>query len=413
MYTETYRNSTPTARPVAVTEYPGEEEPPSDNPPETVGLSPRSRAFMMEHFPSVTEDDWRSWEWQVRNSYTSLVQLSRVLTLSEDELASILPGNNTDALPVRVTPYYASLMDPRDPLDPIRRTMVPVVAERHVSAGEASDPLDEKEHSPVPHLVHRYPDRVLLLVTMRCAAACRFCTRSHSVSKWTGMADLDPAFAYIGAHPEVRDVLVSGGDPLTLGDRVIDGILSRLRTIPHVEIVRIGTKVPVVMPQRVTANLCRVLRKHHPLFINIHFTHPKELTSETMEACARLADAGIPLGSQTVLLRGVNDDLETMKSLFIGLVRARIKPYYLYSLDPVPGSGHFKAPLERGIEIMRGLVGHTSGYARPTFVVDAPGGGGKIPILPEYYHGREGDEVVLSNYEGRTFRYPDPETPEG
>jgi lysine 2,3-aminomutase len=261
--------------------------------------------------------------------------------------------------------------------------------------------------------VHRYPDRVLFLVTGFCTTYCRYCTRSRMVGgsgdKSLKRSQLEEAIAYIERTPTVRDVLISGGDPLSLGDERLEWIVSSIRRIPHVEFVRIGSKVPVVMPQRITPALVKMLRKYHPLWMSIHFNHPDEITPEVAEACERLADAGIPLGSQSVLLKGVNDSVETMKRLVHNLLKIRVRPYYLYQCDPISGSGHFRASVEKGLEIIRGLRGHTTGYAVPQFVVDAPGGGGKIPLLPDYVAGREGSDLVLRNYEGKLFRYPDPE----
>jgi lysine 2,3-aminomutase len=263
----------------------------------------------------------------------------------------------------------------------------------------------------VPGLVHRYPDRVLFLVTDFCSTYCRYCTRSRMVGHGNGfsanMARWEQALAYIAGTPAVRDVLLSGGDPLTLPDESLQWLLSRLRRIKHVEFVRIGTKAPVVLPQRITPTLTRMLKKYHPLWMSIHVTHPEELTPEVSQACERLADAGIPLGSQTVLLAGINDRVETMKALVHGLLKVRVKPYYLYQCDPILGSAHFRTPVEKGLEIIRGLRGHTTGYAVPTYVIDAPGGGGKIPLLPDYVMGRDGEDLLLKNYEGRTYRYPD------
>lgn len=279
--------------------------------------------------------------------------------------------------------------------------------------GEADDPLGEDHDSAVPGLVHRYPDRVLFLTTGFCSTYCRYCTRSRMVGEAGGeysfsVPQWERALAYIEAHTEVRDVLLSGGDPLTLADDKLDWLLGRLRRIKHIEFLRIGTKVPVVLPQRVTKDLTRMLRKHHPLWMSLHFTHPDELTPEVAESCARLADAGIPLGSQTVLLKGVNDDVEVMRRLMHGLLRIRVKPYYLYQCDPITGSAHFRTSVDKGLEIIAGLRGHTSGYAIPTYVVDAPGGGGKIPLIPDPVVGREGGDLLLRNFEGGVYRYPDP-----
>jgi lysine 2,3-aminomutase len=318
-------------------------------------------------------------------------------------------------LPVGITPYYASLMDPLDPAEPIRRTMIPVAAEFVRGPGEADDPLDEDGDSPVPGLVHRYPDRVLFLVTNFCATYCRYCTRArlvgHTGEYHFNTAQYQRALDYIAAHPEIRDVLISGGDPLTMQDDRLDWLLSQLRAIRHVEFVRIGTKVPVVLPQRVTPALVAMLRRHHPLWMSLHFMHPAELTLEVAQACERLADAGIPLGSQTVLLRGVNDDVETMRRLVRGLLRVRVRPYYLYQCDPISGSAHLRTSVARGLEIVAGLRGHTTGYACPSFVVDGPGGAGKIALLPDAVVGRDGDDLLLRNWAGEICRYPDPPEP--
>jgi len=371
---------------------------------------PETRRFRKRFYPDVPDGQWNSWTWQLRNRIRDRAGLERLIELSLDERRAI--ERHSGSLPVSITPYYASLIDPVNPLQPLRRSVVMVSHEYVVSPDESIDPLAEDEDSPVPGLVHRYPDRVLFLVTGTCAVYCRYCTRSRHVgvsgdlqcttSRW------NQALSYIESHPEVRDVLLSGGDPLTLSDEKLAWLLSRLRRIPHVEVVRIGTKAPVVMPQRITTNLVRMLRKYHPLWISIHFTHPDELTPETAAACGRLADAGIPLGSQSVLLKDINDDVDTMRRLFQGLMKIRVKPYYLYQCDPVRGSAHFRTSVEKGLEIIRGLRGHTSGYAVPTYVIDAPGGGGKIPLLPDYLVGRDGEDLLLRNFEGNVYRYPDP-----
>lgn len=314
-----------------------------------------------------------------------------------------------------ITPYYASVIRPDDPADPVRKTMVPTTAEFVQGPGEAADPLAEDHQMPVPGLVHRYPDRVLFLVTTFCSTYCRYCTRArmvgHARECHSNKRQYEVALDYIAAHPEVRDVLVSGGDPLTMADDRLDWLLSRLRAIPHVEFVRIGTKVPTVLPQRITRDLTRMLRRYHPLWISIHFMHPNELTPEVGEACERLADAGIPLGSQTVLAQGVNDDVETMKRLVHGLLKIRVRPYYLYQCDPISGSGHFRTPVSKGLEIVGALWGNTTGYACPKFVIDAPSGGGKIPVFPETVVGRDGSKLTLRNYEGQLYHYPDPGVP--
>ncbi len=366
--------------------------------------------FRKRYFPESTLAEWNDWHWQLRNRIRDLGQLERILRLSEDERNAIF--HPSYQLPVAVTPYYASLLSRDDAHQPIRRAVIPVTAEQLFSAGEAEDPLGEEHDSPTPGIVHRYPDRVLFLVTDYCSTYCRYCTRSRMVGNKGGaqfnVSKWEKAIEYIEKATAVRDVLLSGGDPLTLSDEKLEWLLSRLRRIPHIEFLRIGTKAPVVLPQRITPALVRMLRRYHPLWISIHFTHPDELTPETKQACERLADAGIPLGSQTVLLSGINDRVETMKKLVHGLLRIRVKPYYLYQCDPIRGSAHFRTPVSKGLEIIRGLRGHTTGYAIPTYVIDAPGGGGKIPLLPESVIGREGDDLLLRNYEGATFRYPDP-----
>lgn len=370
--------------------------------------SPGSIAFLQEFFPEASLKDWNNWHWQVRNSIRTIGQLARFLELSDNEVRP--DGAFSQSLPVRISPYYLSLLDRHNPDQPLRKSVVPVFDEFLTRSGEASDPLAEEHDSPVSNIVHRYPDRVLFLVTGFCSTYCRYCTRTRMVAKnkcHTGVHSWEAGLKYIEQHPEVRDVLVSGGDPLTMPDLHIEYLLSRLRSIPHVEIIRIGTKVPAVLPQRITRSLTGMMKKYHPLYISIHFTHPSEITPEVTDACERLANAGIPLGSQTVLLKGINDEVPVMKTLMQGLLKIRVRPYYLYQCDPVVGSGHFRTPVEKGLEIIRGLRGHTSGYAVPTYVVDAPGGGGKIPLLPDYTEGREDDFLLLKNYEGKVFRYPD------
>lgn len=372
--------------------------------------SERSKWFRKKIFPQASLSDWNDWRWQLRNRILKPAQLERILDLSPEERQAIRADG--ESLPMAITPYYASLLDPADPAQGLRRTVVPTLWEQKHSAGEAEDPLEEDRDSPVKGLVHRYPDRVLFLVTGFCSTYCRYCTRSRMVGHLaTGSfqrEEWEKAISYIEETPTVRDVLLSGGDALTLPDEALEWLLGRLSRIPHVEFLRLGTKVPVVLPQRITGSLLRVLRKFHPLWMSIHFTHPEELTPEVAQACQRLADAGLPLGSQTVLLRGVNDELDTMKKLFQGLLRIRVKPYYLYQCDPILGSAHFRTPVSKGLEIISGLRGHTTGYAVPTYVIDAPGGGGKIPLLPEYLVGRDGDDLLLRNYQGLIYRYPDP-----
>jgi lysine 2,3-aminomutase len=371
--------------------------------------SPQSVAFRKQFFPEATQAEWDDWRWQLRHRIRDEHRLQAMLHLSVEERAAI--EHQHDTLPLSITPYYASLLDRNDPHHPLRRSVVPVITEQTRTPGEEADPLGEEHTSPIPGLVHRYPDRVLFLATDFCSTYCRYCTRSRMVgdvqTQHCNRAHWERALAYIKAHPEIRDVLISGGDPLTMADDQLEWLLSRLRRISHVELIRLGTKVPAVLPQRITPALTRMLKRYHPLWLSLHFTHPEELTPETAQACTRLADAGIPLGSQTVLLAGINDQVETMTRLVHGLVKIRVRPYYLYQCDPIIGSSHFRTPVMKGIEIIQGLRGHTTGYAVPTYVIDAPGGGGKIPLLPEYVVGREGQDLVLRNYEGKTYRYPD------
>lgn len=375
-------------------------------------VSERSAEFLAHFYPEASMDDWNDWRWQNRNRVRTLADLGRMIELSDDETAAI--KRHTGALPVGITPYYASLLDPKDSAQALRRTVVPVLGEYVVSRGENDDPLGEDTHSPVPGLVHRYPDRVLLLVTNFCSVYCRYCTRARMVGsvgeRSVKKSDIEAALEYIERTSAVRDVLISGGDPLSLDDDRLDYILKRLRKIPHVEFVRIGSKQPVVQPMRITPALTGILKRYHPLWMSLHFTHVDEITPEVTEACGRLADAGIPLGSQTVLLKDINDDMVTMKRLVHGLLRIRVKPYYLYQCDPITGSGHFRTPVAKGIDIIRGLRGHTTGYAVPTFVVDAPNGGGKTPLSPDYVVGHENGDLILQSYDGGQYRYPDPES---
>ncbi len=364
--------------------------------------------FRHRYYPAVPATEWNDWQWQLRNRICTLKELENFITLSDEERQAFT--DHAHRLPFAITPYYASLLDPLNALQAIRRTMVPTINEYTRSKGEAEDPLGEEGHSPVPCIVHRYPDRVLFLSTNFCASNCRYCTRSRMVGDHDktilSRENWQHAIEYISSHSEIRDVIISGGDFLTLTDEAINWLLSNLRRIPHIEIVRIGTKVPAVLPQRITNSLLRILRHYHPLFMSLHFTHPDELTFETEVACCKLADAGIPLGSQTVLLKGINDDIDTQRKLYHGLLKVRVRPYYLYQCDPIVGSSHFRTPISKGLEITKGLRGFTSGYAVPNFVVDAPGGGGKIPLLPEYHAGEEDEATVLRNYEDRLFRYP-------
>ena len=375
-------------------------------------VSAQARDFYKRNFPGTTPDDWNDWRWQARTRIRTLEQLERIFDLSQDERAAAL--QHKGSLPVGITPYYASLMAHADASEPLRRTHIMVNDEYVRMPGEEDDPLSEDHDTVAPGLVHRYPDRVLFLTTGFCSTYCRYCTRSRMVGNPGGeyqfsTTQWEKALAYLEAHTEVRDVLLSGGDPLSIGDDKLDWLLTRLRKIKHIEFVRIGTKIPAVLPMRITRDLVKMLRKHHPLWMSIHFTHPTEITPEVREATSRLADAGIPLGSQTVLLKDINDNTDVMKTLMHGLLTMRVKPYYLYQCDPIKGSGHFRTPVHKGIEIIQSLRGHTTGYACPMFVVDAPGGGGKILLAPDAVAGRDGDDLLLRNFEGRIFRYPDPD----
>jgi lysine 2,3-aminomutase len=374
-------------------------------------VSPETRAFYRRFYPGTTTAEWNDWHWQFQARIRTLGELTRIFRLSADEHDAV--SKHQGPLPVGITPYYASLMGLDDPMEPLRRTHIMTGDEFIRMPGEEDDPLGEDHDTVAPGLVHRYPDRVLFLTTGTCSTYCRYCTRSRMVGNPGGEYQFstrqwDKALAYLEAHTEIRDVLLSGGDPLSIGDDKLDWLLSRLRAIKHIEFLRIGTKIPMALPQRITKSLVAVLKKHHPLWLSIHVTHPRELTPEVTEATARLADAGIPLGSQTVLLKGINDDPAIMKPLMHGLLKRRVKPYYLYQCDPIRGSSHFRTTVEKGLEIIGSLRGHTTGYASPMFAVDAPGGGGKILIAPDSVVGRDGDDLLLRNFEGGVYRYPDP-----
>jgi len=369
-------------------------------------VSTRSSEFIRRYFPLTNDELWNDWRWQLRNSFTSLDALSKIMELTDDETYAINSLKNR--LPLRISPHYASLIYDTEPGDPLRRTVIPSGHELIITDAEKSDPLNEMESSPVPGIVHRYPDRALFTVTQFCSSYCRYCTRSHSVGKLGHLTkgEWDKAIAYLQEHTEIRDVIISGGDPLTMNDDKLEYLLSSLRNIKHIEMLRLGTKVPVMLPQRITKKLVTMLHKYHPLFMSLHFTHPSELTEETRRACEMLADAGIPLGSQTVLLKGINDDPVVMKSLMQKLLTMRVKPYYLYQCDLIPGSSHFRTTIEKGVEMIENLRGHTSGYAVPQFVVDAPGGGGKIPVLPDYVVESGPEKWVFRNYKRKNYTYP-------
>jgi len=351
---------------------------------------------------------WNDWRWQLSHRLTTAQDFSPVIDLTAEEMVGL---SAPDRFHVDVTPYFASLMDPQDPTCPIRRQVIPTADEMVFSEADLVDSLAEDAHSPVPGLVHRYPDRVLMLVTNQCASICRFCTRSRIVGDahaQCSAATYERQLAYIASTPQVRDVLLSGGDPLMMSPRLLGDLLGRLRAIPHVEIIRIGSRVPIFLPQRITEELVMELRQYHPLWINIHVNHPQEITPEVEVALSRLADAGIPLGSQTVLLAGINDCPNVMLALVQSLVRNRVRPYYLYQCDLVQGASHFRTPVAKGIEIMEALRGHTSGLAVPTFVIDAPEGGGKVPVLPNYLLSMSDRRVVVRNYEGLMSTYVEP-----
>lgn len=357
----------------------------------------------------VTPEEWTDWKWQVRNRLRSVEELRQVIHLTPEEEEGLHYAKR--GFPVGINPYYAMLMDPDDPSCPIRRQALPLDDEALISHHDMHDPLEEDTHSPVPYLVHRYPDRVLFIVTEMCPMYCRHCTRRRLVGSKEGgipKAAVDAAVDYIRRTPQIRDVLISGGDPLSLGDSRLEYILASLRAIDHVEVIRFGTRVLVTNPFRVTSEFCAMIRKYHPIWVNTHFNHPRELTPEAVAACERLADAGVPLGNQTVLLRGVNDCPHVQKALVHKLVRARVRPYYLYQCDLSEGIEHFRTPVSKGIEIIEHLRGHTSGYAVPTFVVDLPGGGGKVPVGPNYIVSQSPGKIVLRNYEGRIAAYPEP-----
>lgn len=360
-------------------------------------------------FPEVTDAQWNDWKWQVKNRIETLEQLKKYISLTPEEEEGVKKTLST--LRMAITPYYLSLINPDDPNCPVRKQAIPTAAETHQAPADLLDPLHEDEDSPVPGLTHRYPDRVLLLITDMCSMYCRHCTRRRFAGQKddeSPSARIDKAIDYIAKTPQVRDVLLSGGDALMVSDEKLEYIISRLRQIPHVEIVRIGSRTPVVCPQRITDNLVNMLKKYHPIWLNTHFNHPQEVTPESAEACAKLANAGIPLGNQSVLLRGVNDCVNVMKRLVHELVKMRVRPYYIYQCDLSMGLEHFRTTVSKGIEIIEGLRGHTSGYAVPTFVVDAPGGGGKTPVMPQYVISQAPGKVVLRNFEGVITTYTEP-----
>lgn len=361
-------------------------------------------------FADVPEEQWNDWHWQYKHRIHTVEELSEYLTLTEEEQNGINACLTTYRM--AITPYYLSLVNPDDLADPIRRQAVPSEKELYIAPEDQLDPLHEEKDSPCTGLTHRYPDRVLFLVTNQCSMYCRHCTRrrfSGQVDTALTREQIDRSISYIREHEEVRDVLISGGDPLTLPDHTIEYILSSLRAIPHVEIIRIGTRMPVVLPQRITPELCEILKKYHPLWVNVQFNHPNEITAESTRACAMLLDAGIPLGNQSVLLTGVNDCVHVMRKLVRKLVQIRVRPYYIYQCDLSSGLSHFRTTVSKGMEIMEGLQGHTTGFAVPMYVIDAPGGGGKIPVMPNHVVSQGYRRYVLRNFEGRITTYTEPE----
>ena len=362
-----------------------------------------------QYFPNVTEAEWNDWHWQVRNRVTSVAQLKKYINLSVEEENQIT--NVLSKFRMAITPYYLSLMDPDNINCPIRKQAIPSISEMTIGKNDLLDPLDEDKDSPVPGLTHRYPDRVLFLITDMCSMYCRHCTRRRFAGQTDNELSLDRikrGIEYIRKTTQVRDVLLSGGDALLMSDDRLEYIISEIRKIDHVEVIRIGTRVPVVMPQRITDDFVNMIKKYHPIWINTHFNHYDEFTAESKQALAKMADAGIPLGNQSVLLKGVNDCVNIMKRLVTGLVQMRVRPYYLYQCDLSLGIEHFRTPISKGIEIIEGLRGHTSGFCIPTFVVDAPGGGGKIPVMPNYVISSSPTKTVLRNYEGVITTYSEP-----
>jgi lysine 2,3-aminomutase len=359
-------------------------------------------------YADVPDEKWNDWRWQLSHRLNTAEDIEKVLRLTESERKAL---QKQGLFRVDVTPYFISLIDPEDPNDPVRKQIIPTSDEMDSFTSMMEDSLAEDRHSPVPGLVHRYPDRVLMLVTTQCASYCRYCTRSRIVgdpAQTFNRQDFEMQIEYLKRTPQVRDVLLSGGDPLVLAPKILEELLTRLREIPHIEIVRIGSRVPVFMPMRITQELCDMLAKFHPLWLNIHVNHPNEISLELAEATDRLSRAGIPLGNQSVLLAGVNDCVHLQRDLVQKLTRIRVRPYYLYQCDLVEGAGHFRTPVAKGIEIIEGLRGHTSGYAVPQFIVDAPGGGGKIPVMPNYLLSMSDHKIIVRNYEGYITSYEEP-----
>jgi lysine 2,3-aminomutase len=390
---------------------------PSAAPDLGVESDPRPVRHVLSRFPpgprsvwrGISDALWNDWHWQQRERITTLDRLEQVVHVTAGEREA---ARETEAeFHMGITPYYAALMDPEDPSCPVRQQAVPTMGEMQIAPADLEDPLAEERDMPVPGVTHRYPDRVLFYTTHNCPVYCRHCTRKRKVADPSSAAakkQIEDGLGYIAGHPEIRDVVISGGDPLSLSDERLDYILGRLRAIPHVEIFRLGTRNLVTLPQRVTDDFVYMLRRHHPVYVNTHFNHPKECTAEAFEAARRLADAGCVIGNQMVLLKGVNDDPRTVMELNHKLLLMRIRPYYIYQCDLSKGISHFRTPIESGIRIIEALRGHTSGLAVPQFVVDAPHGGGKIPVNPEYVVKREGKRWTFRNYAGETYTYDEP-----
>jgi lysine 2,3-aminomutase len=374
----------------------------------------RSNGLLMsrrnEIYKDVPDEKWNDWHWQMENRVTTVEKLKTIMPLTHEEEAGV--NRCLETLRMAITPYYLSLVDPKNPDCPVRKQAIPTHHELDVSSADLVDPLHEDGDSPVPGLTHRYPDRALLLITDQCSMYCRHCTRRRfagQTDKSLPMNQIDEAVEYIRRTPQIRDVLLSGGDPLLFSDNKLEEIIKKIREIPHVEIIRMGTRTPVVMPQRITPELTTMLRKYHPIWINTHFNHPNEITPESKKACEMLADAGIQLGNQSVLLRGINDCVHVMRRLVHGLVKIRVRPYYIYQCDLSVGLSHFRTPVSVGVDIIEGLRGHTSGFCVPTYVVDAPGGGGKVPVMPDYVISHGYNKVILRNFEGVISCYEEPE----
>jgi lysine 2,3-aminomutase len=391
-----------------------EEEPPSNRNTklEAKDEEPPGKRFASQRnglFTHVSASDWNDWKWHFRNRITTVEELSRLISLTAEEQAQLKLV--TAKYPLAITPHYLSLIDLDDPCDPIRRQSVPCIDELTMGRLGSEDPLEEKRDSVVPGLVHRYPDRVLMVLTDICPMLCRHCTRKrewHHGGWVRSNSEVETMLDYIRHNKNVRDVIISGGDPLTLSTQRLESILAKIRQIEHVEIIRIGTRFPVVLPQRVDDELCDMLSKYGPIWLNTHFNHYREITPESAQACDRLVRAGIPVNNQTVLLRGVNDSVETQLKLCQGLLKIKVRPYYLFQCDEVQGTEHLRTPVETGIKIIEGLRGHTSGLAIPAFVIDLPDGGGKVPLQPDYVLAKTGAEMIIRNYQGHLFRYRNP-----